>query len=116
MARVHLQGSKRKHLAAARLEEKAKKPKGVSHQSKGVGRGSNPKGPNNECSRVRETRKRQIDSHGFFKASVFYPTCVGGKARITEEMKLERSSLVMAREFICYGSYTTARTATASMR
>lgn len=45
-ARVHLQGSKRQQLAAARLEEKAKKPKGVSHQSKGVGRGSNAHGSN----------------------------------------------------------------------
>ena len=43
---VHLQGSKRKQLATARLEEKATKPKGVSHQSKGVGRGSNGHGPN----------------------------------------------------------------------
>ena len=49
---MHLQGSKRKHLAAARLEVKAKKPKGVSHQSKGVGRGSNPKGPNGKFMRA----------------------------------------------------------------
>ena len=50
---MHLQGSKRQHLAAARLEEKrAKKPKGVSHQSKGVGRGLNPKGPNGKFVRA----------------------------------------------------------------
>ena len=34
------QGLKRKQLAAARLEAKALKPKGPSHQSKGVGRHS----------------------------------------------------------------------------
>ena len=47
-----MQGSKRKHLAAARLEEKAKKPKRVSHQSKGVGRGLNPKGSNGKFVRA----------------------------------------------------------------
>ena len=47
-----MQGSKRQHLAAARLEEKAKKPKGVSHESKGVGRGSNAHGPNGKFMRA----------------------------------------------------------------
>ena len=49
---MHLQGSKRQQLATARREEKAKKPKGVSHQSKGVGRGSNPHGPNGKFVRA----------------------------------------------------------------
>ena len=63
-ARVHLQGSKRKHLAAERLAEKAKKPKGVSHQSKGVGRGNNAHGPNGKFVRAdgeqREVRDPQL--------------------------------------------------------
>jgi len=57
---VHLQGSKRRQLAEARLEEKAKKPKGVSHQSKGVGRGSNAKGPNGKFMCDGEQRDPQL--------------------------------------------------------
>ena len=56
-----MQGSKRQQLAAVRLEERGKKPKGISHQSKGVGRGSNGHGPNGKFApRDSEQRNPQL--------------------------------------------------------